>query len=89
MNAALNWPPGVSRSCWLKKRTLGGFARNLHHTIEGGDIPAYLEKLIAEVTADEIELLTERPSPGSKVTRAISRPRSPMRPAMSAPSTTA
>jgi heterodisulfide reductase subunit A2 len=32
---------------------LGGQAANLHETWEGGDVQAYLEKLIADVTADE------------------------------------
>jgi heterodisulfide reductase subunit A-like polyferredoxin len=38
---------------------LGGFARKLHHTIEGDDIQAYLKKVVADVTADKkIEVLT-------------------------------
>ncbi len=36
-----------------KNSELGGFARKLHHTIEGDDIRAYLSKLIAEVKANE------------------------------------
>ena len=43
-----------------KDAQLGGFARKLHHTIEGEDVQAYLEKLIQEVTTnDKIEVLTE------------------------------
>ena len=33
-----------------KEAELGGFARRLHHTIEGADIQAYLKQLAAEVT---------------------------------------
>jgi heterodisulfide reductase subunit A-like polyferredoxin len=42
-----------------KERHLGGMAARLHHTIEGGDIRAYLQKLIDKVnTHDRIEILT-------------------------------
>jgi heterodisulfide reductase subunit A-like polyferredoxin len=43
-----------------KEPELGGFARRLHHTIEGADIPAYLKQLVAEVTAHaQIQVLTD------------------------------
>jgi heterodisulfide reductase subunit A-like polyferredoxin len=42
-----------------KDTQLGGFARQLHHTIEGEDIGAYIEKLIADVEAStKIRVLT-------------------------------
>ncbi len=38
----------------------GGFARMLHHTIEGEDVQAYLEKLIVEVKSDKnLRLMTD------------------------------
>ena len=61
MNAAL----GVAKQGFKvflieKERELGGLSRRLHHTIEGGDVQAYLKELIAEVRANErIEVLTE------------------------------
>jgi len=61
MNAAL----GLARQGFgvflvEKESGLGGFARKLHHTIEGGDIQAYIEKLVQEVSAnDHITLMTE------------------------------
>ncbi len=61
MNAAL----GLARQGFgvylvEKEAQLGGFARKLHHTIEGGDVQAYLKKLIAEVEANEnIEVMTD------------------------------
>ncbi|MBM4289831.1 MAG: CoB--CoM heterodisulfide reductase iron-sulfur subunit A family protein, partial [Deltaproteobacteria bacterium] len=43
-----------------KDKVLGGVADRLHRTIEGVDVKAYLDKLIAEVTSHEgIEVLTE------------------------------
>jgi len=61
MNAALSLgKQGFDTVLVEKEAHLGGFSRKLHHTIEGDDVQAYLEKLIAEVTADEkIEVLTE------------------------------
>ena len=42
-----------------KEALLGGLARRLHHTIEGGDIEAYLKKLSGEIQADEnIDVIT-------------------------------
>ncbi len=42
-----------------KEDRLGGMANRLHHTIEGGDIRAYLRELIDRVNAHEkIEILT-------------------------------
>jgi heterodisulfide reductase subunit A-like polyferredoxin len=60
MNAALGLSKQGFKSVLVEKDTqLGGFSRMLHHTIEGDDIRAYLEKLIAEVNADEkIQVLT-------------------------------
>ncbi len=61
MNAAL----GVAKQGFKvflieKEKELGGLSRRLHHTIEGGDVQAYLKELIAEVRANErIEVLTE------------------------------
>ena len=50
MNAALSLgKQGFEVVLVEKEPELGGFARNLHHTIEGADIQAYLEKLIGEV----------------------------------------
>jgi len=61
MNAALSLgKQGFDAVLVEKEAQLGGFSRKLHHTIEGSDVQAYLEKLIAEVTANEkIEVLTE------------------------------
>jgi heterodisulfide reductase subunit A-like polyferredoxin len=43
-----------------KEAELGGFARRLHHTIEGADIQAYLKQLTAQVTGHpKIRVLTE------------------------------
>ena len=43
-----------------KEPVLGGFALNLHHTIEGADIREYIEDLTARVAAhDRVEILTE------------------------------
>jgi heterodisulfide reductase subunit A-like polyferredoxin len=52
MNAAL----GLARQGFPvvlleKEAELGGFARRLHHTIEGADIRVYMESLIDQVTA--------------------------------------
>ena len=61
MNAAL----GLSRQGFNaivveKNAELGGFARKLHHTIEGDDIPAYVANLVSDVTDDEnIQVFTD------------------------------
>ncbi|WP_051328447.1 FAD-dependent oxidoreductase [Desulfatirhabdium butyrativorans] len=61
MNAAL----GVANQGFQvflieKEKELGGLSRRLHHTIEGGDVQAYLESLVAEVRSnDRITVLTE------------------------------
>jgi heterodisulfide reductase subunit A-like polyferredoxin len=60
MNAAL----GLARQGFPvvlleKEAELGGFARRLHHTIEGADIGAYVQGLIGQVTAHpNIQTLT-------------------------------
>jgi len=61
MNAALNIAQqGFDVVLVEKEAQLGGYSRKLHHTIEGEDVQAYLEKLIAEVTANEkIKVLKE------------------------------
>ncbi len=61
MNAALSIAKqGFNAVLVEKDSQLGGFSRKLRHTIEGSDVQAYLEKLIADVTADaKIEVLTE------------------------------
>jgi len=61
MNAALSLgKQGFNSVLIEKEEQLGGFSRKLHHTIEGDDVQAYLEKLIAEATADEnVEILTQ------------------------------
>jgi heterodisulfide reductase subunit A-like polyferredoxin len=54
MNAALSLAKQGFEVALLEKETeLGGYARNLHHTIEGGDIPAYVERLTHEVMDQE------------------------------------
>jgi len=61
MNAAL----GLARQGFKvflveSQAELGGMARKLHHTIEGADIRAYLEKIVGQVRGhDNIEVLTE------------------------------
>jgi heterodisulfide reductase subunit A-like polyferredoxin len=61
MNAALSLAKqGFDVVLVEKDAQLGGFARKLHHTIEGSDVQAYLNKLIEEVTSNEqIEVLTQ------------------------------
>ncbi len=61
MNAALNLgKQGFEVVLIEKEATLGGYALNLHHTIEGSDVQAYLQKLVGEVTAHpKLEILTE------------------------------
>ncbi len=60
MNAALDLAKQGFESTLIEKEgQLGGMARKLYHTIEGGDIKAYLEKLNARVASEEkIEVLT-------------------------------
>jgi heterodisulfide reductase subunit A-like polyferredoxin len=60
MTSALNLArQGFDTVILEKEAELGGFARKLHHTIEGADVGAYLEKTIAEVEAeDRIEVVT-------------------------------
>ncbi len=63
--AGMNAARGLSRQGFdvvlvEKEKELGGMARRLHHTIDGGDIRKYLEKLIKEVTSDKkIEVLKD------------------------------
>jgi len=65
MNAAL----GLARQGFPvvvveKDKELGGFARRLHHTIEGADIQGYLKQVTAEVSGHpKIRVLT-----GAKIT---------------------
>jgi len=61
MNAALNLGKQDFEVVLIEKESqLGGFARNLHHTIEGADVGAYVGKLADEVKAHaKIEVLTE------------------------------
>jgi len=61
MNAALGLGrQGFDVALVEKEPRLGGFARHLHHTIEGEDVRAYVEKLAGEVGAcDKIQVLTE------------------------------
>ncbi len=60
MNAALGVAEqGFEVALVEKDSQLGGFARKLHHTIEGENIQTYLKDLIARVDADKrIEVLT-------------------------------
>ena len=61
MNAALNLgEQGFEVVLVEKDSQLGGYSRKLHHTIEGSDIRAYLEKLIGRVNEHEkIAVLTD------------------------------
>ena len=61
MNAALDLAKqGFEVALVEKESELGGYARNLHHTIEGGDIPGYIERLTREVTEQEkIQVFTD------------------------------
>jgi heterodisulfide reductase subunit A-like polyferredoxin len=60
MNAALNLgKQGFEVVLIEKEAELGGFARKLHHTIEGGDIQEYLKELAARVKAQKnVEVVT-------------------------------
>ena len=61
MNAAMDLAKQGFESTIIEKSSeLGGMARKLHHTIEGGDIPAYIARLINNVNSEEkIEVLTD------------------------------
>ncbi len=61
LNAALNLAgQGFETVLVEKAKELGGMARFLEHTIEGMEVPAYLERLIEEVsTHEKIQVLTE------------------------------
>ncbi len=61
MNASLSLAEQGFEVVLLEKEAqLGGFSRKLHHTIEGEDVRAYLEKLIEEVTNNaKIKVLKE------------------------------
>ncbi len=61
MNAALGIADqGFEVVLVEKEKELGGMARNLHHTIEGGDIQAYINKLKEDVTGnDKVKVLTD------------------------------
>ncbi|MCU0585767.1 MAG: FAD-dependent oxidoreductase, partial [Desulfobacterales bacterium] len=60
MNAALGLArQGFAAVIVEKDGALGGFARRLHHTIEGADIRAYVDQLVGEVAAHpKIRVLT-------------------------------
>ncbi len=60
MNAALNLgDQGFETVLVEKADELGGIARRIHHTIEGMDVPAYLDGLVQKVKShDKIEVLT-------------------------------
>jgi len=61
MNAALSLArQGFDVALIEKEAELGGYARNLHHTIEGADIPSYIERLTEEVRSQErIQVFTD------------------------------
>ncbi|NNL41885.1 MAG: CoB--CoM heterodisulfide reductase iron-sulfur subunit A family protein, partial [Desulfobacterales bacterium] len=61
MNAALSLAKQGFDVVLVEKETqLGGFSRNLHRTIEGEDIQAYLKTLIDEVTNNKsIKVITD------------------------------
>ena len=61
MNAAIGLGDQRFHTVLLEKEAeLGGFARNLHHTIEGGDIQAYVKDTIDKVnTHDKVDVITE------------------------------
>ncbi|MGD8648544.1 MAG: FAD-dependent oxidoreductase, partial [Desulfobacterales bacterium] len=61
MNAALGLGnQGFEVVLVEKEKQLGGMATRLHHTIEGGDIRAYLQELTDKVNAHaKIEILTD------------------------------
>jgi len=54
MNAALDLAKqGFESTIVEKENQLGGMARKLYHTIEGGDVKAYVETLIKRVTSEK------------------------------------
>jgi len=61
LNAALSLAKqGFETIVVEKEKELGGMARHIHHTIEGMDVQAYLNRLIEEVRGnDKIQILTE------------------------------
>ena len=61
MNAALSLGRQGFEVVLIEQESyLGGFSRRLYHTIEGGDIRAYIKKLINDIKADKkIEILTD------------------------------
>jgi heterodisulfide reductase subunit A-like polyferredoxin len=61
MNAALDLARQGFESTIIEKASEpGGMARKLHHTIEGADIRAYLDRLVEAVDCeDKIEVLTD------------------------------
>ena len=61
LNAALSLAGQGFETILIEKgKELGGMARFLQHTIEGMDVPSYLERLVEEVSAHEkIQVLTE------------------------------
>jgi len=61
MNAALGLGrQGFEVVLLEKDAEMGGFARKLHHTIEGKDVQAYLKQLIEEVNANEkVQVMTD------------------------------
>jgi len=61
LNAALSLAEqGFETIIIEKEKELGGMARFLQHTIEGMDVPAYLERLVEAVSGHEkIQVLTE------------------------------
>jgi heterodisulfide reductase subunit A-like polyferredoxin len=61
MNAALDLAKQGFESTLIEKQSqLGGMGRKLHHTIEGADIRAYVDKLVTQVGSEEkITVLTD------------------------------
>jgi heterodisulfide reductase subunit A-like polyferredoxin len=61
MTAALNLADqGFETILIEKEKELGGLARKVHHTIEGLDVDAFLDRLIQKVkTHDKLQVLTE------------------------------
>ena len=61
LNAALNLADqGFETIIIEKEKDLGGNARQIHHTIDGADVQAYLDQLIKRVRSHEkIQILTE------------------------------
>jgi len=61
MNAAIGLGDQGFETVLLERESeLGGFARNLHHTIEDGDIQAYVNETVDKVNAhDKVEVITK------------------------------